>query len=86
MEKKQKQNNGIISEKEYKDALEIVLEKIIADLSKKKKVTLRNFGSFTIRKHKKRAGINPKTGEKITIPEKNVVKFNACKALKSKVK
>ena len=40
---------------------------------------LRNFGSFNKTHRKEREGINPSTGEKITIQAKEVVRFKASK-------
>ena len=74
-----------ISDKEYKEALDIMLEKIAAALIKGEKVTLRNFGTFTVKYHKARNGVNPQTSASLAIPKKRVVKFNSCKALKEKV-
>ena len=74
-----------ISEQEYKEALEVMLAKIVDILIKEKKVNLRNFGTFTIKIHKARKGINPKTGASLNIPQKRVIKFNSCKVLKEKI-
>ena len=46
------------------------------------KVQLVGFGTFEVSKKAERAGINPKTKEKITIPASKSVKFKAGKALK----
>jgi len=45
------------------------------------KVALFGFGTFTTRERKSRPGRNPKTGEQIIIPAKNVVKFKPGKEL-----
>lgn len=49
------------------------------------KVQLIGFGTFEVSKRAERAGINPKTKEKITIPACKSVKFKAGKALKDVV-
>ena len=46
-----------------------------------KKVSLFGFGTFTPQERKSRPGRNPKTGEPIIIPAKNVVKFKSGKEL-----
>lgn len=74
-----------ISDKEYKEALEVMLEKIGAALINGEKVTLRNFGTFIVKCHEARKGVNPQTGNTMPIPKKWVVKFNSCKALKKAV-
>jgi DNA-binding protein HU-beta len=44
------------------------------------------FGSFRLVYRKARQGINPKTGEKISIPATRVPKFRPAKAFKEMVK
>jgi DNA-binding protein HU-beta len=43
------------------------------------KIALIGFGTFYMQKRPKRDGINPRTGKKIKIPAKNVLKFKASK-------
>ena len=45
-------------------------------LRKGEKVQMVNFGSWKRLKRKARLGRNPKTGEQIQIPSKNIVKFS----------
>lgn len=56
------------------------------ELSKKGKVTLVGFGTFTVAHRKEKTGVNPKTGQKITIKAKHVPVFKPGKALKDLVK
>jgi DNA-binding protein HU-beta len=44
------------------------------------------FGTFSVATRSKREGRNPRTGKKIKIPAKKVVKFKAGKTLSEKVK
>ena len=75
-----------ISKKEAGDALASLRDTIMASLKKKDgKIVLPGFGSFSKVRRKARKGINPRTGEKITIKARNVVKFQAAKALKEAV-
>ena len=59
---------------------------ITAELKKKGSVTLVGFGTFKVADRKARAGVNPKTGQKIHIKATRVPKFVAGKALKEKIK
>ena len=68
-----------ISETLLEDILEIILKNII----KHKKVKIAKFGSFILRKKKQRIGRNPKTKEIKLIEERNVILFKASKELKS---
>jgi DNA-binding protein HU-beta len=75
-----------ISKKEAGDALASLTGGITAALKKKDgKIVISGFGSFTKARRKSRKGVNPRTGEKITIKAHNVVKFQAAKALKEAV-
>ena len=69
----------IISENLLDDIINI----IINNLKKHKKIKIRNFGTFTIRSKKSRVGRNPKTKEKKNISERNVVLFKPSKDFKS---
>ena len=63
------------------DTLNAVIDSIRKTLKKGDKVTLIGFGTFGTAKRAKRAGRNPSTGAKITIPAKTLVKFKAGKDL-----
>jgi len=56
------------------------------ELRRKGKVTLVGFGTFAVSHRKQRTGVNPKTGEKLTIKAKDVPVFKPGKALKETVK
>ena len=53
--------------------------------SEHRKITLTGFGTFSKVTRKARQGVNPSTGEKMTIKARKVVKFQASKALKEAV-
>ena len=59
---------------------------VTAALSAGDKITLVGFGTFSIAERAKREGHNPRTGKKIKIPAKKVVKFKVGKTLSEKVK
>jgi DNA-binding protein HU-beta len=44
-----------------------------------------DFGTFCIRKRRERRGVNPQTGEKITIPKKKLPKFTPGQHFKNQV-
>ena len=62
--------------------LNATLDAIRAGLKKDGHVQIVNFGSWSVKKTKKRQGRNPQTGEVITIKAKKVVRFSAGKGLK----
>ncbi len=68
-----------ISEILLDDILEIILQNII----KHKKVKISKFGTFSLRRKKQRVGRNPKTNESKIISERNVILFKASKDFKN---
>ena len=62
--------------------LDDILNLIIDNLKKRKKVKISNFGTFEIRYKKQRLGRNPKTKEEKLISERYVVLFKASKDFK----
>tara|TARA_B100001142_G_scaffold52991_1_gene50977 strand:+ start:510 stop:788 length:279 start_codon:yes stop_codon:yes gene_type:complete len=72
----------------HKDA-ELSVKTIIDSLSKSLgrggRVEIRGFGSFSLNHRPARLGRNPKTGDKVSIPEKFVPHFKPGKELKIKV-
>jgi len=62
------------------------IDTVSGTLKRKQKVTLVGFGTFTVAHRKQKTGINPKTGQKITIKAKDVPVFRAGKALKEKIR
>jgi DNA-binding protein HU-beta len=49
-------------------------------------VNFTGFGKFSVNERGPRQGVNPRTGERITIPGGKVPRFSAGSALKTKVK
>ncbi|KKQ33554.1 MAG: Histone family protein DNA-binding protein [candidate division TM6 bacterium GW2011_GWF2_37_49] len=68
-----------------KAALESFIDAVQSTLKKGKDVVLTGFGTYTVIKRKARIGINPATGNKMTIPAKRVPKFKPGKQLKDSV-
>jgi DNA-binding protein HU-beta len=51
-----------------------------------RQIRIPDLGTFKVTKRNARVGVNPRTGEKINIPEAHVPGFTAAKALKDAVK
>jgi DNA-binding protein HU-beta len=75
-----------LTKKQAGDALDATLEAIEEALAKGDSVLLTGFGKFEVRTRAARMGINPKTLEKIRLPETKVPAFKAGKGLKAAVK
>ena len=54
-------------------------------LHRGEKIEIRGFGSFTVRVRRAKEGRNPKTGEKVSIPEKRIPFFKVGKELRELV-
>lgn len=76
----------IESKKQAADAVEAVLEGIETALKSGDAVNFTGFGKFHVAERGQRQGVNPRTGERITIPGGKVPKFSAGAGLKSAVK
>jgi DNA-binding protein HU-beta len=74
------------SKKAAGDAVEAVLDGITDTLSGGGEVNFTGFGKFSVAERGPRQGVNPRTGERITIAGGRVPKFSAGAGLKSKVK
>ena len=57
--------------------VQLVFDGIIKTLATEGRVELRNFGVFEVKRRKARAGRNPRTGEKVSVPERLTVTFKA---------
>ena len=70
------------SKKISETLLEDILELIIKNIIKHKKVKIAKFGTFFLRNKKERIGRNPKTKEPAIITSRNVILFKASKEFK----
>ena len=68
------------------DAVDAVFDTITETLSKGEEVAISGFGNFLVKRRTARAGVNPRTGQKIQIGETKTPKFRAGKGLKAAVK
>jgi len=57
------------------DIMQQVLDGIIEVLVTEGRIELRNFGVFEVKKRKAKQARNPRTGAKVQVPERFVVKF-----------
>ncbi|MCF7886822.1 MAG: HU family DNA-binding protein [Candidatus Omnitrophica bacterium] len=58
-----------------KEIVQRTFDTILETLKEGKRIELRNFGVFRIKRRKRRIGRNPKTGEVVPVPERRVVTF-----------
>ena len=75
-----------ISKKDAEAAVSAVIASITDALADGDKVALVGFGTFEVKERAARTGLNPRTGEKLSIPASKAPAFKAGKALKDAVK
>ncbi len=65
--------------------IEIILKEIKETLNRGEGVELRNFGTFRVNIQKASIRRNPKTGEKVNVPDKRTIKWKMSKDLFKKL-
>lgn len=66
-------------------AVKMVLDAMTDALSRGDRIEIRGFGSFALNYRPPRIGRNPKSGERVHVPEKYVPHFKAGKELRERV-
>lgn len=66
-------------------AVKVILDEMAACLSRGDRIEIRGFGSFALNYRPPRVGRNPKSGDKVMVPEKYVPHFKAGKELRERV-
>lgn len=66
-------------------AVNTILDAMAEALAAGHRIEIRGFGSFSLNQRPPRVGRNPKSGEKVMVPEKKVPHFKAGKELRERV-
>lgn len=66
-------------------AVNTILDAMTQSLAIGQRIEIRGFGSFALSTRPPRVGRNPKSGEKVLVPEKRVPHFKAGKELRERV-
>ena len=66
-------------------AVKMILDAMTECLVRGDRIEIRGFGSFALNYRPPRVGRNPKSGEKVSVPEKYVPHFKAGKELRERV-
>jgi nucleoid DNA-binding protein len=69
-----------------KEIVQQTFDAIVETLLQDGRIELRNFGVFEVKRRKARKARNPKTGEKVNVPPKNVVTFKPGKEMEERVR
>lgn len=71
--------------KDCEEAVRVILGAMTDALASGDRIELRGFGSFSLNYRPPRLGRNPKSGEKVNVPEKYVPHFKPGKELRERV-
>lgn len=66
-------------------AVKMILDAMSEALAKGDRIEIRGFGSFVLNYRPPRVGRNPKSGDKVSVPQKWVPHFKAGKELRERV-
>lgn len=73
----------VVKDADY--AVKMVLDAMTDALSRGDRIEIRGFGSFALNYRPPRIGRNPKSGDRVQVPEKHVPHFKAGKELRERV-
>lgn len=66
-------------------SVKTIIDAMARSLAKGERIEIRGFGSFDLNYRPPRTGRNPKSGEKVKVPEKYVPHFKAGKEMRERV-
>jgi len=69
-----------------KEIVQQTFDAIVDTLLEDGRIELRNFGVFEVKQRKARKARNPRTGERVDVPPKNVVTFKPGKEMEERVR
>ena len=69
-----------------KDIVQRTFDAIVDTLIEQGRIELRNFGVFEVKQRKARKARNPRTGQRVDVPPKNVVTFKPGKEMEERVR
>jgi nucleoid DNA-binding protein len=69
-----------------KEIVQLTFDAIVDTLLEVGRIELRNFGVFEVKQRKARKARNPRTGQRVDVPPKNVVTFKPGKEMEERVR
>ena len=76
---------GQLTQRDAEFAVKAILDAMNDALVRGHRIEIRGFGSFSINRRSPRIGRNPRSGERVAVPEKRVPHFKPGKALREAV-
>ena len=71
--------------KDVEYSVKILVDTMTRSLARGQRIEIRGFGSYDLNHRPARQGRNPKTGDKVDVPEKHVPHFKPGKELRERV-
>ena len=75
-----------LTQLQTKEIVQQTFDAIVDTLVEERRIELRNFGVFEVKKRAARKARNPRTGERVDVAEKYVVTFKPGKEMEEKVR
>lgn len=79
------ENGNQLQSKDIEYSVKVLVDTMTRSLAKGQRIEIRGFGSFDLNYRPPRVGRNPKTGERVEVPEKHVPHFKPGKELRERV-
>jgi len=79
------EQNPHLHQRDIEKVVDAILGTIGDALAQGKRVELRGFGTFTVKKREARTGRNPRTGEAVSVSEKVVPVFRTSKEMRHRL-
>jgi integration host factor subunit beta len=76
---------GQLTQRDSELAVKLILDAMSDALARGHRIEIRGFGSFSVSRRPPRLGRNPRSGERVPVPEKLVPHFKPGKALREAV-
>lgn len=78
-------NQTRLSAKDVENSVKILVDTMTRSLARGQRIEIRGFGSFDLNHRPSRIGRNPRTGERVEVPEKYIPHFKPGKELRERV-
>jgi nucleoid DNA-binding protein len=75
-----------LTQLQTKEIVQLTFKAILDTLLEVGRIELRNFGVFEVKQRKARKARNPRTGDRVDVPPKNVVTFKPGKEMEERVR
>lgn len=75
-----------LTQLKVKDVVQMTFDAVTNALVKHGRIELRNFGVFEVKRREPRKARNPRTGDEVYVPAKNVVTFKPGKEMAERIK